>query len=81
MKWITITWAGPSKSGKTSIYIVRTTDGHVVLGEVRWFGRWRKYAFYPDPNTVYEQDCLRDIATFCEDITRQHRQGIIQVAQ
>jgi hypothetical protein len=46
-----------------------------MLGEVRWFGRWRCYAFYPEPDTLYERQCLRDIADFCEARTREHRES------
>jgi len=44
------------------------------LGEVRWFGRWRCYAFYPFAGTIYERKCLRDIADFCEKETQRHRE-------
>lgn len=67
--------AGPSDSGKTSLWDVRTNDGS-LLGEVRWFGRWRKYAFYPRGDTLFEQTCLREIAEFIEMRTREHRTGI-----
>lgn len=63
---------GVSKSGKTLIWGV-VTENNEILGQVKWFGRWRKYAFFPKSNTLYEQDCLRDIADFCEDRTKLHR--------
>jgi len=44
-----------------------------VLGEVKWFGCWRQYAFFPFPGTAYERQCLRDIAEFCETKTKEHR--------
>lgn len=46
--------------------------GHLI-GEVKWFGRWRKYAYFPAPDTVYEEVCLREIAKFGEDLTKAHR--------
>jgi hypothetical protein len=30
---------------------------------------WRAYAYYPRTSTLYEKDCLRDIAQFCETET------------
>jgi hypothetical protein len=42
---------------------------------VRWYGKWRQYAFFPMPNTVFERQCLRDIANFCEAKTRERRQA------
>ncbi len=60
---------------KTKIWkVVNKTDGS-VLGGVKWFGRWRGYAFYPAYPTVYEQVCLRDIARFVEDRTKEYKKG------
>lgn len=60
-------------TGKTFIWqVARRDKGPTILGHVRWFPRWRRYCFYPHTDTVYEQDCLRDIATLCEDQTRKH---------
>jgi len=46
------------------------------LGEIAWFGRWRCYAFYPAGSTIFEKDCLRVIADFCEEKTKEHRESI-----
>lgn len=45
----------------------------IALGQVRWFARWRKYSFYPEASTVFEQTCLREIAYFCESATTHHK--------
>ncbi|HZN48467.1 MAG TPA: hypothetical protein VFB71_12650 [Ramlibacter sp.] len=52
---------------------VRNKESGDLLGEVAWFGRWRRYCFHPRERTVFEQDCLREIATFCEERTKEHR--------
>lgn len=62
-KWIDFVQMG--RTDKTLIWDVVTKDG-VVLGQIKWFGRWRKYSFYPKPETIYEQTCLRDIAAFID---------------
>ena len=54
------------------VWVVNKHDD-VQLGNIGWLGRWRCYAFYPLSNTVYEKDCLRDIADFCEAKTKEHR--------
>lgn len=46
------------------------------LGAVLFYPRWRRYVFQPYSNTLYEHDCLRDIADFCEAQTRAWREGI-----
>lgn len=62
-------------TGKTNRWQVVTLDGSVVLGSVHWFGRWRGYAFFPLIGTVFEHQCLRDIADFCEHKTKEHREA------
>lgn len=71
-KWIEFIDGPPAPS--TNRWFIRTIEGGHVLGTVAWFGRWRRYAFFPGPETVYEQQCLRDIAAFCEEQTKMHRE-------
>jgi len=47
-----------------------------TLGYVKWFGKWRQYSFYPEPNTIFEHNCLRNIASFCEVMTALHRDAL-----
>lgn len=49
----------------TKLWHVTTLDSG-VLGEIRWFGAWRKYCFYPTSGTIFDKGCLREIADFCE---------------
>ena len=52
---------------KTNIWQVITKQKPTeVLGIIKWFPRWRKYAFFPTQDTVYENTCLQDIADFIE---------------
>lgn len=57
--------AGSSPSGKTEVWAVDSSYGS-FLGAVRWFGRWRKYAFYPEPNTIFETTCLGELKEFLD---------------
>lgn len=62
----------PSKTGKTSIWrIVDTDDG--TLGLVKWFGRWRCYAFFPAIHTVFNADCMSELTKFCDNETKSQR--------
>jgi hypothetical protein len=70
--WIFFSYRRKSKSGLTSIWRVQDRDAH-VLGEIRWYAPWRRYALYPEPETVWEQDCLRVAADFCQVQTKKHR--------
>jgi len=73
MKWIVV--EPIITPTKTKAFRVLTKEG-APLGYIRFFPRWRKFSFYPDPYTLYETDCLRDIANFCEAETRAWREGI-----
>lgn len=64
--------SGPPKP-KTLTWWVMTKDDGLTLGIIGWFARWRKYGFYPESATVFEEVCLREIAEFCERKTREHR--------
>jgi hypothetical protein len=65
------TWV--DDSGKTCIWNVCPTIGNAAaLGQVRWYGPWRRYVFYPNANTLYDYACLQDIAEFCHTNTRSH---------
>jgi hypothetical protein len=77
MSWITFEDAGRSDSGITKIFHVVQADGKGArpLGRIKWFAPWRKYAFPPSSETVFEEDCLREIATFCVEETAMHRAG------
>lgn len=72
-KWIKFILSGSSESGKTKIWRVINKDNDQILGRIKWFARWRKYSFFPLTGTVYEKDCLRDIADFSEEETRKHK--------
>lgn len=72
VKWIRFDeYQGP---GVTKIWRVCARENGQPLGTIRWLARWRKYCFFPGPETVFEQDCLRDIAGFIEQQTNLHKQ-------
>jgi hypothetical protein len=79
--WIKFEDCGQSKSGKTRIWRVMPIGASDVskpgalLGHVSWYSGWRKYVFAPNVNTVFEQDCLRDLADFCERVTKEHKES------
>lgn len=66
----TKTWAVVTKS---TVEKDRASFGGVPLGVVKWFGRWRQYAFFPEPTCVFEPTCLRDIANFIQTEMQKRR--------
>lgn len=63
---------GPSKP-KTKTWWVVNKHSDICIGNIGWFATWRKYSFFPKPDIVFEEDCLRDIADFCETKTKEHK--------
>ena len=76
-KWIEFEHYPPKKDKKTSLWIVKAKEGGVSLGLIKWYGAWRTYAFFPANDTIYEDDCLRDIAQFIED--RMHERMVEKI--
>ncbi len=48
-------------SRKTPIVIVSSRRTGARLGQIKWFGRWRQYCFWPDPGTIFNTGCMTDI--------------------
>lgn len=73
-KWIMFQQRIPTNPHKvTKIWDVISIDGDHLLGRVSWYSGWRRYCFTPAPHTIFEQDCLRDIANFIETETKDHK--------
>ena len=53
---------------KTDTYFIETKDGQRCIGLIKWYAPWRKYSFFPNRDTVFETDCLKDIIKFIDKI-------------
>ena len=67
-------------TGKTKVYSVDSVSQGGRLGVIRWFGRWRQYTLEPEPDTVWNKDCLREVAGFV-DALMQERRAVAQAGQ
>ena len=72
-KWIYGRQCAQPEGYKTARWAVVAKNGEIDLGEVKWFGKWRCYAYFPLNDTLYEMRCLREIADFCEKLTKEQR--------
>lgn len=50
------------RSGKTNLYEVSSRGQKV--GVIKWYGGWRKYIYYTEPDTYYDSDGMRMISEF-----------------
>jgi len=49
---------------KTSVWHCLSQSSHAVLGVVKWYGPWRQYCFFPEPDTIFNVGCHKDIDDF-----------------
>jgi len=63
------------QDGSTHFWAVQAKRNGAGLGIVRWFPDWHCYTFYPHEETVFSDECLRDIADFCEARTDEYRKA------
>jgi hypothetical protein len=74
-KFIHFEYGGRSKSGKTFIYFCYNSENKTFLGRVSYYAGWYKYVFEPDNSLklIFENQCLKDIATFLEELNKLQR--------
>ena len=63
----------PNEKKKTKTFEINTKDSNALLGHIKWYGAWRCYAFYPEPNTVFERTCMNDIQNFINNLMTQRK--------
>ena len=60
-------------TGKTRVFSVDSVRQGGRLGVIRWFGRWRQYTIEPEASTVWNKDCLREVAEFLDALMKERR--------
>lgn len=72
-KWIEFQLRERPSGMKTDIYDIFTKDGTSYLGAIRWYAAWRKYTFQPANDTIFENQCLRDIIAFIDKLMEDRK--------
>jgi len=68
---------GDSASGKTSEWdVLSIRRGLEPLGTIRWFGRWRQYAFFPADDTLFNPECMEAISAFIRDRMKERQRQV-----
>ena len=57
---------------KTQLWKILSIRGE-SLGFIKWFSRWRCYAFHPKPTTVFNSECLKDIKEFIDNLMTERK--------
>lgn len=55
-----------NKKTKTWAVCVKN-DVPFAIGQIKWYGPWRQYCFFPNSNTIWNAECLEDVANFCRE--------------
>jgi len=63
-------------TGKTKIWQVLSRKTAYVLGHIRWYGPWRRYCFFPSPETVFSIDCMEVISANIKYLMDERKQRI-----
>lgn len=58
---------------KTSIYHIFSHKSRDEIGLIKWYGAWRKYCFFPNADTIWDNKCLSSINSFLEEINISKR--------
>lgn len=51
-------------TGKTQTYSVDSRSGGYRLATIKWYGAWRQYTLNPEPETIWNKECLLDTIDF-----------------
>lgn len=46
------------------LYIVSCTN--ISLGQIKWYSSWRKFCFFPNTDTIWDNNCLTFLNSFIE---------------
>ena len=52
------------------VYIISSSRSDAI-GTIEWYPRWRPYVLRPESTAVFSEDCLRVLARFCVECTKE----------
>lgn len=61
------------KEKKTKWIAIINVHHEEIIGEIRWFSRWRQYCFYPYHDTVWNTTCMEDIQTVIKELMNERK--------
>jgi len=60
---------------KTKVVAIINKNHQEIIGEVRWFSRWRQYCFFPATDTTWNVNCIQDIGDFIGELNDERKHG------
>ncbi len=55
-------------TGKTEIWNILSKSNGYILGQIKWYGAWRQYCFFPSALCIFNNSCLSDIQKFTKEL-------------
>lgn len=74
-QWLRFKDVTPEGRKTKVVAVVSDTHGD-VLGHIKWFGRWRQYAFFPEAGTVWNPDCMTGVSRQIKEMMSQRRRQL-----
>ena len=73
-KYIGITELPLEKGRKTHIYSLHELGNEEYdLGQIAWYGPWRKFCFFTSGGTVFDTGCLGQIVEWLDALNEDHK--------
>ena len=44
-----------------------------IIGEIKWFAKWRQYCFFPYKDTVWNTTCMDDVHSVIKELMEQRK--------
>jgi len=63
--------------GKTKVIDIVNIHHHEVIGEIKWFSRWRQYCFFPIAETVWNIQCINDVNSVITKLMEERKNAKI----
>lgn len=60
----------PTK-GKTKVILIINRHHEEVIGEIKWFSRWRQYCFFPYNDTIWNTTCIMDVQEVIDKLKKE----------
>lgn len=61
----------PNPGRKTKIIVVNSSRSGERLAAIQWYGPWRQYTLWPEPDTIWNDGCLRDVLEYMNGLKEE----------
>lgn len=59
---------------KTPIYHIISKHSNTEIGQVKWYGAWRKFCFFPEKGTIWDNKCIKDLLDFICNVNEKKKE-------